>query len=277
MHRISVASDAPALVLAIPGSGDDADAALADQIAEAAAESCPGVEIRIGYLSSATGSLRELLTLEPSGTQGASRANGANRAKAANGAMPASPQAVVVPLLAGSHPTFDSQVATIVGQTGGQVMVASHLGPHPLLAGALHDRLSEVGLARASRARGLNIAAGANGVLVVADRGQQAVADAGVTAVLLAARLAVPVLPASLGERSSIEAALGRLREAGATHLAIAPCLIGPETDPSELTSLSHALDAPCASPLGAHPAIAQLVAIRYGEALARISVAAGH
>src|SRR5260370_31312462 len=152
-------------------------------------------------------------------------------------------------------------------------MLASHLGPLPLLAGALHDRLSEFGLARAGRARGLNIAAGANGVLLMAHRGPQSVSDAGVTAVLLAARLAVPVVPASMGDSESITGALDRLREAGATYLAIAPCLIGPETDPDELVRLTVAINAPCAAPLRAHAAVAQLVPIRYGEALARISV----
>jgi sirohydrochlorin ferrochelatase len=261
MHRISVASDAPALVLAIPGAGNDHDSELADQIAGAAAESCPGVEIRIGYLTSETDSLREALTTEP--TKAGPAKDGA-----------AAPRSVIVPLLAGSHPTIDRHLEAVVNLLKATTMLAPHLGPHPLLAGALHDRLSEVGLARASRARGLNISAGANGVLVIADRGPQAVNDAGVTAVLLAARLAVPVLPASLGDSVSITAALERLREAGASHPAIAPCLIGPETDPSEPTQLSSAINAPCAAPLGAHPAIAQLVAIRYGEALARISVA---
>jgi sirohydrochlorin ferrochelatase len=179
-----------------------------------------------------------------------------------------------VPLLAGSHPRLDPLIATITAQAIVPTMLAAHLGPHPLLAGALHDRLSEVGLARTNRARGLNIAAGSDGVLVIADRGPQAVSDAGVTAVLLAARLAVPVVPASLGDPEGIGTALERLREAGATHPAIAPCLIGPETNPDELTQLSAATDAPCAAPLGTHPAVAQLVAVRYGEALARISVA---
>lgn len=256
LHRISVASDAPALVIAIPGSVTERLAELADHIAEAAAESCPGVDIRVGYLDGTRDSLASALAWRP-----------------ANGGGP-SPRAVVVPLLAGPHPAFDSRIATILSQSSAPVMLAAHLGPHPLLAGALHDRLSEVGLARANRARGLNIAAGANGVLVMADRGPQAINDAGVTAVLLAARLAVPVVPASLGDSGSISAALDRLREAGASHLAIAPCLIGPETNPSELTQLSAAIDAPCAAPLGTHPAVAQLVAVRYGEALARISVA---
>ena len=256
MHRISVSSDAPALVLAIPGQASDLVAELADQIAEAAAESCPGVDIRIGYLSGTEDDLASAIAWDQGNTSAAA------------------PQAVVVPLLAGPHPTFDLQIATILSQSSAPVMLAAHLGPHPLLAGALHDRLSEVGLARASRARGLNIAAGSNGVLVIADRGPQAISDAGVTAVLLAARLAVPVVPASLGDSSSISGALDRLREAGAGHPAIAPCLIGPETDPNELTQLSGAIDAPCAAPLGTHQAVAQLVAVRYGEALARISVA---
>ncbi len=153
-------------------------------------------------------------------------------------------------------------------------MLAAALGPHPLLASALHDRLYEVGLARANRARGLNITAGATGILVVADRGPQAIGDAGVTTVLLASRLAIPAAPASLGDPASIDAAVQRLREAGATHLAIAPCVIGPETDPEEFAALSAALGAPCSAPLGGHPAVAQLVAVRYGEALARIAVA---
>jgi hypothetical protein len=91
--------------------------------------------------------------------------------------------------------------------------------------------------------------------------------------VLLAARLAVPAAPASLGDQASIDAAVERLREAGATQFAIAPCVIGPESRMTEFEELSSALGARCAAPLGAHPAIAQLVAVRYGEALARISV----
>ena len=295
-------------MLAVPGASTHAYAELADQIAEATAESCPGVEIRIGFLDGSSDLLMDLLAAEPAEQSdpvmpaapsepergdGSHRANGTHRpghshrsahSSPEHSAPPSAetrggvngtgivPQAVIVPLLAGAHPEFDRRVATILSQVPMQVMLAPHLGPHPLLAGALHDRLSEVGLARASRARGLNISIGSNGVLVIADRGPQAVADAGVTAVLLAARLAVPVVPASLGDIDSLRAAIERLAEAGASHPAIAPCVIGPETNPEELTHLSSALDAPCAAPLGAHPAVAQLVAVRYGEALARMS-----
>ena len=213
------------------------------------------MEIRIGFLSGGTDTLAEAIGADP----GHDTERG--------------PRAVVVPLLAGPHPVFDETIAEVIGQAGDDVLLASALGPHPLLAGALHDRLSEVGLARASRARGLNIAAGANGVIVVVDRGPEAIKDAGVTTVLLAARLAVPAVPASFGDRASIEAALARLMEAGSSNPAIAPCVVGPETDPAEFAALSDALGAPCAEPLGAHPAVAQLVAVRYGEMLAKISV----
>jgi sirohydrochlorin ferrochelatase len=256
MHRISVASDAPALVLAIAGACVGASQELAERIARETAVSCPGVDIRLGYLNGDTQRLISALSAGP-----------------ANGSGP-TPTAVVVPLLAGPHPVIDPAITDVINQATAPVMLADHLGPHPLLAGALHDRLSEGGLARASRARGLNIAAGANGVLVVADRGLQAIREAGMTAVLLAARIAVPVAPAALGDSGGVQLALDRLHEAGASHLAIAPCVIGPETRPDEFDQLSTALGAPCAAPLGAHPAVAQLIAIRYGEALARISVA---
>ena len=254
LHRISVASDAPTLVLAVPGRGP-VTAGLAAQVAEAAIESCPGVDIKIGYLNGSTDGLAEVLA--------------ADQARQQPG-----PQAVVVPLLAGPHPALDAAIAAAISSARAPVMLATALGPHPLMAGALHDRLYEAGVARASRARGLNIAAGAPGVIVVVDRGPAAIADAGVTAVLLAARLAIPAAPAALGDPASIDAAAQRLRDAGAVHLAIAPCVIGPESDPAEFAALAAALGAPCSAPLGAHPAVAQLVAVRYGEALTRISVA---
>ena len=104
---------------------------------------------------------------------------------------------------------------------------------------------------------------------MLADRGEDAVKTAGVAAVLLASRLAIPAAPASIDDPAGIDAALARLREAGASRLAIAPCVIGPETDPGELEAVSAAIGAPCAQPLSAHPAIGQLVAMRYGAALA--------
>lgn len=255
-HRLSLSDDAPALVLAVPGTAADADGDLVEHIADSAAMSCRGADVLVCFLSGDSDSLAVTLAEFP-----------------ADGDEPGR-QAVVVPLLAGPHPTFDAQIATAIEQAEGSVMLAGHLGPHPLLAGALHDRLSDAGLARASRAFGLSVSAGADGVLVLADRGPQAIGDAGLTAVLLAARLNAPVVPASLGDQASIDDALERLRAAGATRPALAPCIIGPETEPAEVDELSRTIGMPSSGPIGDHPAVAQLVSARYGEALAQISLA---
>jgi sirohydrochlorin ferrochelatase len=256
-HRLTLPSDAPSLVLAVAGASCAASDQLAAEVAAAASLSCPGVDVRIGYLAGNVRRLEDALIFP------------------ASNAQDPAPAAVVVPLLAGPHPDLDAALARAIEQTSAPVMLGSHLGPHPLLASAVHARLAEAGLAREGRVTGLSIVASANGVLVLADRGEEAVQAAGVTAVLLAARLAVPTAAASLGDPGSINSALERLREAGVSHPAIAPCLIGPETPPHEIEIIRAGLNAPCAQPLGAHPAVAQLAAMRYGAALASLTTVA--
>src|SRR5258708_39599485 len=140
LHGISVASDAPALVLAVPGRGDSA-AELARHVAETAAESCPGVDIKIGYLSGITDTLAEALAPDPSHSQ-------------ANGRLDHAPQAVVVPLLAGPHPAIDQAVAPVTASAPASLMLPPALPPHPLLAGAPHDRPHMLPLAQANPAPG---------------------------------------------------------------------------------------------------------------------------
>jgi len=235
-------------VLAVPGSASAASDEVSGEIAEAAALSCQGAHVQVAYLN------------------GSERRLDAALAIPANGPWPA--LAVVVPLLAGPHPQADAALQQAVSGAAGQVVLAEHLGPHPLIAEALHARLAQVGLARESRARGLSIITPANGVLVLADRGDDAVRAAGVAAVLLAGRLAAPVMHASIDDPQGIAFSVGRLRDAGASRVAIAPCLIGPESDPRELDAVSGAIGALAAPPLGAHQAIGQLVSMRYGAAL---------
>jgi hypothetical protein len=315
MHRLSVAADAPALIIAVPSTASARDNDLIEHIAEATAESCAGATIAVAFLGSggarggARGTSGASGSGDPRGTSGASGSGDPRGTSGASGSgasgssddrgevstdgtgdpdEPVSladalasapvqtderlPRAVVVPLLAGPHPDYDAQITAAVAAADVPVMIAAHLGPHPLLAGALHDRLSEVGLARVSRALGLSISVGSDGVLLVADRGPEAVSDAGLTAILLAGRLAAPVHPASLGDQVSIDTALTRLSEAGAKRPAISPCVIGPETDMAEFERLSASLGAACAAPLGSHSAVSQLIAARYGEALARMA-----
>jgi len=256
-HRLTLPSDAPALILGVPGSAYSASAATAVTVGSEAALSCQGAETRVGYLDGTEHTLREALELPPAGESQHEL------------------RAVVVPLLTAPHPGFDPVMAELAADAGVPVVVAGHLGPHPLLAEALHARLSEAGLARASRARGLSISTAADGILMLADRGEECMKVAAVTAVLLAGRLQVPVQPASLGDRRSAEAAITRLAEAGCASVAISPCIIGPETDAAELTAFCDATGLPQAAPLGAHPAIGQLVSMRYGAVLAGLQASA--
>ena len=255
-HRLSVASDAPALILAVPGSATGRHVRAVEEIAATAETSCPGVEIRVGFLDGDTYRLADALSFDgpPPGDH------------PLNG--------VIVPLLAGPHPTIDATLARAAGEVTGRVMLGGHLGGHPLIAEALHARLAEAGIARESRSRGLTTATATYGVVVLADRGEEAVKNVGVAAVLLASRLSVPAAPASIDDPASLDRALARLRDSGADRPVISPCLIGPETPDGDLEAVSAAIGAPMAAPLGGHPAIGQLVAIRYGAALARLSMA---
>jgi methylmalonyl-CoA mutase cobalamin-binding subunit len=255
-HRLTLPSDAPALILAVPGPASARSAEIVSGVAAVARQSCQGAEIRIGYLEGSADTLAEALVFDsaPSAVTDL--------------------QGVVVPLLTAPLHAVDVAIETVTSRAAASLLLAGHLGPHPLLAEALHTRLAEAGLARQARARGLSIAPTANGVVVVAHDSADALKDAGVAAVLLAGRLAAPALNAALDDRAGIEAAVRRLREAGVGQTAIAPCIIGPETDPAELTELADAIGAPCAPMLGAHTAIGQLVAMRYGAALADLRLA---
>jgi hypothetical protein len=256
-HRLSVASDAPSLVIAVPGHAKaDADE-IGPKVAATAELSCPGVDIRVGYLEGDELALSDCL-------------------------LPDGPQAedhdqfptVVVPLLLSPNANLDARLRQLTASPPIPAVLAGHLGPHPLVAEALHARLADAGLARTARSTGLSISADSRGVVVLADVGEEAASAAGVAAVLLASRLSVPVVPASLGDPASIVDAVNRLSESGAARPVLAPCLIGPEITISVLNDLSAALGAPCAPTLGAHQAIGQLVAVRYGAALASLSLA---
>ncbi len=248
--RLSVPSNAPALVLAVPGAACQASDDVSTQIAAFASGSCPGVAVRAGYLEGTHAHLVSVLgALRPGGVV---------------------PAAVVVPILTGPHPGAEAALGKAVAEAGVPVIVTGPLGPHPLLGEVLHARLAEAGLARAERMRHISIVDAAEGVVVgvAGAAGAVALQEAGIVAVLLASRLAIPVVPASLGHAASMREAVARLREARATRLALAPCVIGPETNFEELMAASAQTGARCAQPLGAHPALGQLVAIRYGTAL---------
>ncbi len=253
-HQLSLPSDTPALVIAVPGSSRPETEETVIRIAEAVGTSCHGAEVRIGFLRGGKDSLEEVLDELGSG--------------------PAGPAAVVVPLLAFPNAEVDAAIADIVAASRAPFLVAAHLGPHPLLAEALHARLADARLARASRVGRISIVTAADGVIVGAAGEDEAIEGAGVVAVLLASRLTMPVASASLTDPGSIKDAANRLGEARVARVALAPCMVGPELTSGTLDAIAALTTTECAPPLGSHPAVAQLVAIRYGAALADPHVA---
>jgi sirohydrochlorin ferrochelatase len=252
-HQLSLPSDSPALVIAVPGSARPESEDTAVRVADQAAGSCHGAEVRIGFLRGGEDSLEDALSDLPS-----------------HNGLPAG---VVVPLLPFSYPEVDRAIAAAVAAAEAPFVIADHLGPHPLLAEALHGRLADVGLARAARVGRISIGTAADGVIVGTVGDEEAVQAAEVVAVLLASRLATPIAAASLTDPGSIKDAAARLRQA-VPRVALAPCIVGPELTSGTLAAIAALTSIDSAPPLGSHPGVGQLVAIRYGAALADPKVA---
>ncbi len=228
----------------------------------------PGMNARIGYLD---GDDEEFPSLRSVLAQTAEQRTARYELALAAGrevAEPEGPAAVVVPLLAGPDAALMGQIRQAVVDSGAPAELTDVLGPHPLLAEALHVRLSEAGLARADRARLFTVATAADGIILATVGGEEAVQAAGISGMLLAARLAVPVMAAALDQEGAVAATAEQLRGSGSTQLALAPHVIGPEVDEGLLEVAAK--DAGCASAeaLGAYPAIGRLALSQYMTAL---------
>ena len=125
----------------------------------------PGLDARIGYLDGDD----EFPTLQSVLTHAAEeRTARFEQARAAGSdvAEPDGPVGIVVPLLAGPDNALLRRVRQAVMESRVAAELTDVLGPHPLLAEALHVRLSEAGLARADRARLFTVATAADGIIL---------------------------------------------------------------------------------------------------------------
>ncbi|MEO3870062.1 hypothetical protein ABGB18_14675 [Nonomuraea sp. B12E4] len=231
----SLPPDAPLLVLATPGG----TSGVAEEIAAVVRVDNPQIEVRLTSVTDLADSL------------------------------PAGRDSVVVPLLTWDDPVVLAEIGKAIAASGSSAVATEALGPHPLLAEALHIRLAERGLARADRVRLLNVSSPVDAVILATVGGERAVHSVQATAVLLASRLTLPVVAASLDSEPGVGVAAQRLRAAGARRLAVAPCLIGHEAPAEIVEQAATAIDAGHALPLGAHSAVAELVARAYGSQLA--------
>jgi hypothetical protein len=246
------------VILAVPGAPLPATRALAEETAGTARFEFPGLNTLLAYLDAEA----------PDGSGGFLTFPEALARAATDERAAGSPAAVVVPLLAGPDASVLDRIRARIKESEVAAELTDVLGPHPLLAEALHVRLSEAGLARADRARLFTVATAADGIILATTGGQEAVLAAGVTGVLLSARLAVPVMAAALDVEGAIARTAEQLRSAGTGRLALAPYVIGPELGDGVLQAAAEAAGCSASAPLGTYPAIGKLVAGKYATAL---------
>jgi hypothetical protein len=172
-------------------------------------------------------------------------------------------------LIATPNPAVVRRLREAVAASDVNVIISGFINSNALIAEALHIRLAEAGLARADRVRMFSIVTAADGIIVATVGGPDAATAANVTSVLLAARLALPIIPASLDSAPSLQEGVMRLKEMGVNRMAIAPCFIGPEASHTDIDTIS--IEAECAAPLGAHGNIAKLTAMTYGQAISQL------
>ncbi|MFE7502845.1 sirohydrochlorin chelatase [Streptomyces albidoflavus] len=259
---------APALVLAVPGVPGAPTRSLAEEVVSIARSELPGLDARIGFLEGDDQEFPALQSVLAHAAEERTARVQQARAAGAEVADPDGPVAVVVPLLAGPDSALTRRIRQAVIDSRAPVELTDVLGPHPLLAEALHVRLSEAGLARADRARLFTVATAADGIILATVGGEEAVQAAGITGMLLAARLAVPVMAAALDQEGAIAATAEQLRSSGSTQLALAPYLIGPELGEGLLDLAAKEAECASAEALGAYPAIGKLALAQYTTAL---------
>jgi hypothetical protein len=254
----SLPQSAPALVLAVPGSDTDLTSGAAGELTAVLRVDNPAVEVRSARIDGGgpgdptdlQAVLVDVASRRPDGT----------------------PCAVVIPLIATVNPPVIHRLRESVAASGVNAIVSGFINSNAMIAESLHIRLAEAGLARADRVRLFSIVTAADGVLIATVGGPNGAASANVTSVLLAARLALPVITASMDSAPSVQEGAMRLKEMGVNRLAIAPCFIGPEASRGDVESLL-AVGADCAAPIGAHSNIAKLAAATYGQAISSLDL----
>ncbi|WP_030415028.1 sirohydrochlorin chelatase [Streptomyces sp. NRRL S-1448] len=168
---------------------------------------------------------------------------------------------VLVPLLFGHgyHVTHDLPAALAAAPhlTG---RIAAPLGPHPLLAEALHGRLLEAGAAAGLGSTAVVLAAAGS-------RAARSARDTEHTARLLSARLdGLPVVPAYASAAApTVAEAVRALTADGHERIALAGCFTAPGRFATQCAAAAPGV---AAAPLGDHPALARLVLHRYDQAL---------
>ncbi|KOV67910.1 sirohydrochlorin chelatase [Streptomyces sp. MMG1121] len=231
----------PALVLVAHGSRDPRALTTVTTLMDRVRELRPGLSVHLGHIE-----LNEPLLADT---------------LAALGDTPA----VLVPLLLSRGYHVKHDIPEMAATARVRARVAPPLGPHPLLAEALRDRLLEAGWPpvpdEAVRRGGAVILAAAG------SRDPDSARDTRRTARLLATRLGVPVLPAyACAATPSVPTAVRTLTARGRHRVAVASYFTAPGRFAAQCAQAAPWL---ASAPLGDHPAMARLILHRYEQSCA--------
>lgn len=169
-------------------------------------------------------------------------------------------EAVLVPLLLGrGHHVKRDLPAASAAAPHLRGVVAPALGPHPLLALALHARLLAAGWDAEGPGQAVVLAAAGS-------RDPDSAVDTARTAALLGARLGgVPVVPAYASAAApTVPEAVAALTARGLRRIAVAAYFTAPGRFATQSAGATPWI---ASAPLGAHPAMARLVLYRYDQA----------
>jgi sirohydrochlorin ferrochelatase len=253
----SLPEGAPALILAVPSVGDDGLTGPTAEIATVLRVDNPALDVRTARIDHGGRG-------DPAGIRAVLADAAARRPAGA-------PSAVVVPQLVTPNPETVRTLREAIVASGANAKIGEVFNTNALLAEALHHRLADAGLALADRVRMFSITTSAAGIILLTVGGEEAVGTASVTAFLLAARLALPVLAASLDSAPTLEQAAAQLEAMGVRRIALGPCVIGPEADPAAIEDAAASVGAKCAAPLGAHDNVVKLISLAYGQVLSQL------
>ncbi|GAA2732068.1 sirohydrochlorin chelatase [Streptomyces nogalater] len=230
----------PALVLVAHGSRDPRALTTVRALEARVRALRPGLPVRLGHIE-----LNEPLLPDTLAALGDTRA-------------------VLVPLLLGRGYHVKQDIPELAAQAPVRASVAAPLGPHPLLAEALHARLTESGWPAT-----LDGAARRTTAVVLAAAGSRdpdSATDIRRTARLLAGRLGVPVVPAYASAATpTVPTALRALAAGGRHRVAVASCFTAPGRFATQCASQAPWI---ASAPLGAHETMARLVLHRYDQSL---------
>jgi sirohydrochlorin ferrochelatase len=227
------------LVLTAHGSKDPRSAANVGAVARLVERMRPDLDVRVAFCEQNSPNLVDVLS-----------------------GLPDARQAVVSPLLLASAYHARVDIPKQIARAGAHgVRQADVLGVDDRLVSVLRERLAELGVS--ARDRGLGV------LLVAIGSSDRAVnARTATVAAKLAARTrwASATMAFATGPKPSVADGANQLRRRGAHRLVIAPWFLAPGLLPDRVQAYAREAGVAMASPLGAHPLVAETVLDRYDQ-----------